>query len=131
MEEKSHNWSIWIIAAAVLGVTGLCCALLAVAVAAGLLWASPAGRMEMGAGDGQRSWQRYEVGESPVLTLDNFSGSVSVHAGEEAGSKSWPASRRGARVTWKGLRVDITRTRDGLAVKTAKPPGVGNAAVDL
>ena len=92
---------------------------------------SPVERMEMGAGDGQRSWQRYEVGESPVLTLDNFSGSVSVRAGEEGEIEIVILKQARRAGDLERITVDITRTRDGLAIKTAKPPGVGNAGVDF
>ena len=131
MEEKQPNRTVWLIVVAALVAVCICCLLAAAAVAGGLLFAMPMERSEMDSGDGQGSWQRYEVGEAPVLTIDNFSGSVSVRAGE-AGAIEVVANKQARRKDdLDQIKVDITRTPDGLAIKAEKPPGVGNASVQF
>ncbi len=137
MEEKSHNWSLWIIVVAVLGVACLCCALLAAVAAGGLLWVAPLQRAvlleraDMVDADGERSWQRYEVGDAPVLTLDSFSGNVSVRVGEAKAITI--VAHKGARRTGDLARIDIDiiQTGDGLAIKAQKPPDLNNAWVQF
>ena len=115
---------------AILAVVGICCCLAAAAAAVmGLLSVVP---IQGNTTDlGERTWRHYEVGESPVLTLDSFSGRVSVRA-VEGGAIEVVAQKQAQREgDLERIKIDISRTKDGLAIKTEKAPGVGSASVDF
>lgn len=129
MENERRNRNVWIIVA-VLGVIGICCCLAAaVAAVVGLLWVVPLEGHSIDLSG--RSWQHYEVGESPVLTLDSFSGRVSVRAVEGEAIEVVAHKRARRERDLERIEVNITRTENGLAIKTEKPVGVNRASVDF
>jgi hypothetical protein len=135
MEQERKNRTVWIVVVAVLAVVGICCCLLAAAAAGGLLFVAPVATersdMSWDVGEGKRSWQHYEVGESPVLTIDNFSGSISVRAKEEPAIEIVAHKQARRKSDLEKIKVDITKTRNGLAITTKRPPGLSNAWVQF
>jgi hypothetical protein len=135
MEEERNNRTVWIIVVVVLAVVGICCCLLAAAAAGGVLFVAPLAtdQSDMGwdVGEGKRAWRHYEVGDSPVLTIDNFAGSISVRAAEKPGIEIVAHKQARRKSDLDKIKVDINRTRDGLDITTKKPPGLSNAWVQF
>jgi DUF4097 and DUF4098 domain-containing protein YvlB len=88
-------------------------------------------RSVMDGDGGKRSWQRYEVGEAPALTIDNFSGSIVVSPGEGGYIEVTAVKQARRKSDLDRIDIDINRNGDGLAIRTRKPPDVSRAAVQF
>ena len=132
--EESRNRTVWIVIAAVaalIGVAVCTCALIAAAVGGSILYVTPLRQSEALIDDGKRPVNRYEVGPSPSLTIDNFAGSITVTAGE-SGAIDVIARKQGRRQRdLDRIEVNIRPQDGGLAIETRQPPGVSRAMVQL
>lgn len=130
MEEQ--NRGVWIFLAVILALA-CCCAAAFAAGSVGYLMSRPVVSSGVEVSDAPHKYSEYsaEVGRAPTLKIDNFAGSVTIHAGESdiihvAVTKRASNSRQRERI-----EVQIDRGDNGLAIKTKAPSGVHNASVEL
>jgi hypothetical protein len=132
--EETRNRYIWIVVAAVaalIGVAVCTCALIAAAVGGGILYVTPLRESEELIDDEKRPVNRYEVGPSPSLTIDNFAGSITVSAGESGAIDVIARKQAGRQRDLERIEVEIRPQDGGLAIETRRPPGGGRAMVQL
>jgi DUF4097 and DUF4098 domain-containing protein YvlB len=128
---ESRNRNAWIIAAVALVIACCCILALVVAAAAGLFVSAP---LRLGGVPGFQSEQIeqvFEVGTTPVLTVDNVAGSVTVRAGE--GRTIQVVATKRAPLGGDLARIDVTMTQqdNGLVIQTRTPSTLSNVSVDL
>jgi DUF4097 and DUF4098 domain-containing protein YvlB len=84
-----------------------------------------------GAWQQQRIEERFAVGESPMLEIDNFAGDVTVRAGGR-GEIHVEATKRGAPTMNLGrIQVEITEREGGVAIRTKRANAFSSASVSL
>lgn len=127
---ESKNRTVWIIVAVI--VVGLCCCGLAVAVAAVSWFATqPLDWVGVTSLQSERSEEAFVVGDAPSLKIDNFAGNVTVRAGER-GVIRVVATKKAPRVgDLDRIELQIDEQNGGLTIRTRKPSGFTNAAVEL
>jgi DUF4097 and DUF4098 domain-containing protein YvlB len=129
-EEMERNTrGLWVFVIVVLVFMGLC-ALAITAVALGAL-TLPSLDLGVSAPGQDRIERSFAVGASPSLTIKNFSGGVTVRAGEE-GTIRVVAVKKGLSKSWRDqITIDMTPEESGLVIETKKPSGLSIASVDL
>jgi hypothetical protein len=126
---ERNTRSIWVFVIVLLVFMGLC----ALAIGAVALGALTLPKLDLGinAPGEDRIERSFEVGASPELTIKNFSGGVTVRAGEEgtvqviATKKGWSKSRRDQ------ITIDMAQEGTGVMVETRLSSGLGMVYVDL
>lgn len=132
MEERSKNRNRWLIVAVVAVLAVLCCCLLLVAAGA-VSWVSgfPVG-WSWGPGvDGEEVVNTYGVGRSPALAIDNFSGSITVRAGEGDEIQVTAVKHAPRTSDLDRIEVDIRPRAGGLTIVTQNPERLTNSWVRL
>jgi DUF4097 and DUF4098 domain-containing protein YvlB len=127
MEPRNRN--VWIIVVVVLIV--LCCIILAVAAALAAafgVWSVDWGRV--GAEEHESIEQTFKLGRAPILEIDNFSGSVSVRAGEGDTIHVIGTKRASSRRNLDQIQVEMSEQESGLVIRTRKPVSFGSASVE-
>jgi len=132
MEEGNRNRNTWTIVAIVGVLAVLCCCLVVLAAgAASWLTGFPVG-WSWGPGvEGGEIDRTYDVGRSPALVIDNFSGSITVRAGEGNQIRVMATKRAPRSSDLDRIEVDIQPRAGGLAIVTRNPNRLGNASVRL
>ena len=132
MEERSSNRNRWVIVIVVGALAVLCCCLVLV-VAGALGWFSvfPAG-WSWGPGvEGGEIDQTYGVGRSPHLVIDNFSGSITVRAGEGDEIRVMAVKHAPRSSDLDRIEVDVRPREGGLSIVTRNPNRLMNSWVRL
>jgi hypothetical protein len=127
---ESRNQRVWIV---VFVVVALACLAAIAAIALGVAWFFPVAResVSIGAGEGARIEETFNVGSSPRLELDNFAGSVTVEAGE-SGVIQVVATKRALRAAdLDRIVIERSPTDGGLLIRTRKPATLLSASVDF
>jgi hypothetical protein len=134
MEPRNQN--VWIALALILIVVCCCTVAAAAAVAAWPLSSRLSLPLNLDLGEisaeveGERLEQGFKVGAAPVLTVDNFAGSVTVLGGGD-GEIQVVAIKKGPGGDLDRIQIDMNERGDGLEIKTRKPSSVHNASVQL
>ncbi|MFC2037890.1 hypothetical protein ACFLYD_08025 [Chloroflexota bacterium] len=126
MESKSRN--VWIVVLAIVVVA--CCCAVAAAGTAGVLIVRSSPRDAQAGPYQERLEDRFVVGETPALKIDNFAGNVTVRAGTEGTIRVQATRRASTQRTLRLIGVGMHETEDGLVIKTGRPL-LGNASLDL
>jgi DUF4097 and DUF4098 domain-containing protein YvlB len=135
MESKNRN--VWITVAVALMIL-CCCAMAVLVVSTGLLFRIPETlgvpsfiRLEPTGYPGERLERTFAVGSAPYLSIDNFSGPVSVLAGdgEEIRVVATKRVRRSSDLV--SIRIDMREGDGRLAIKTEKPGSLSSVSVEL
>ena len=132
MEERNNNRNRWVIVIVVVALAALCCCVVLVAAGA-LSWLSifPAG-WSWGPGvDGEEMIQIYAVDRSPALVVDNFSGSITVRAGEGEEIRVTAVKHAPRASDLDRIEVDVRPRSGGLTVVTRNPERLMNSWVRL
>jgi DUF4097 and DUF4098 domain-containing protein YvlB len=79
----------------------------------------------------ERIEQTFDVGDAPSLQIDNFSGSVTVRAGEGDTIQVVATKRVRRRSDLERIKIDIDERGGGLVIKTTKPRSLMSASVEL
>jgi len=87
-------------------------------------------------GDSTRKYSEVEqksfaVGDSPILTVENFVGKVTVHAGSDGTIKVAATKWAPRKEDLELIEVKMTELESGVHIKTENPSSLENAAVDL
>jgi len=130
--ESESNRNVWIIVG--VGVMLLCFCGMVAALGWAMIFARGADfvKLDLGtAGEGQRLEQAFELGRAPELEIDNFSGSVTVRAGE--GKTLTVIAIKKARRTGDLDRISVEMAEEAgrLHIKTERPRGLNSANVEL
>jgi DUF4097 and DUF4098 domain-containing protein YvlB len=127
MERNTRG--LWVFVIVILVFMGLCVlAITAVALGAVTL---PSLNLGVSAPGQDRIERSFDVGASPSLAIKNFSGGVTVRAGE-AGTIRVIATKRGLTKSQRDqITVDMTQGEAGLVIETKKPSGLSIVSVDL
>ena len=131
MEERSRNRNTWIVV--VVGVLAVlcCCLVLVAAGAASWLLGFPVS-WSWGPGvDGEEVVQTYGVGRSPALVVDNFSGSITVRAGEGEEIRVMTVKHAPRASDLDRIEIDIRPRAGGLTIVTRNPDILINSWVRL
>jgi len=132
MESKNRN--TWIIVVVAL-LAACCCALLVAAVAGSWLYSQFAGfdrePFDLGGQYRERTEQTFQVGDAPVLDIDNFAGAVTVRPGEGPVVRVVATSKASSRSRLERITVSLTQEGDRVVIKTQKSLSTDNASVDL
>ncbi|MFN2227122.1 MAG: hypothetical protein ACK2UY_12460 [Anaerolineae bacterium] len=133
--ENSNNRNIWIILGIV--VVLLCCCVLAVgaiivAAGTGFFATAPVIR-EGGIGRmSERTEQVYNVGQAPMLEVDNFAGNVVVRSGESGRIRVLVTKQATTSNNLERIDVRINQQDDGLRIETSRPGNLmPNASVNI
>lgn len=132
---ENNNRNLWIIVGII--VVLLCCCVLAVgalvvALGAGFFTAFPAVQ-EGGIGRvTERTEQVYNVGQAPMLEVDNFAGNVVVHSGESGRIRILVTKRAPSSDNLGRINVDVSQQDDGVRIRTSRPGSLmSNMSVDV
>jgi hypothetical protein len=132
MESKNRN--TWIIVVVAL-LAACCCALLVAAVAGSWLYSRFARfdpePFDLGGLYRERTERTFQVGDAPVLDIDNFAGAVTIRPGEGPVVRVVATSKASSRSGLERITVSITQEGDRVVIKTRKSVSTGNASVDL
>jgi hypothetical protein len=140
MEDRNRNRNLFIIVAIVVVLACCLMAALAAGLAAGLAgWFSLRPfNPRLGVDLGQlgqvveQSAMSFEVGDAPVLQIDNFAGNIEIRTGRD-GTITAVASRRAAgAANLQRIVVEPYQEGDTVTIRTRQPSsGISNLAVDL
>ena len=75
--------------------------------------------------------QSFAVGDAPMLTVDNFAGDVSVHAGEGSAIRVVATKRAAREKDLERIEVRMNERDGAVEVVTDPPSGWKNVSVDL
>ncbi len=128
MESQNRNLVIIIFVA----LAALCLVALVVGVA-GVSWLRGFSSGE-GGGIGRNSdriEQTFEVGESPSLTIDNFTGDVTIRAGEGGVIEVIAVKKASTSRNLERIELEMTERDGGLVIETRKPSALARASVDF
>jgi Toastrack DUF4097 len=127
---ESRNRAVWILLAAVV-VIACCVVVIGVAAAAGWFVITPFRSVVGTATEGGQIEQTFQVGEAPLLTIDNFAGDVTI-VGGQPGEITVVAVKH---VPFAGnpdrIEVKLQPQEGGLLIETKKPTSLINAWVTL
>lgn len=135
---ESRNRGVWILVG--LAAVALCCCIMVLAaVAVGQAWGwnwgwgldVPRVWQEGGAVEGARIERAFDVGRTPVLTVDNFAGSLDVHSGDGNEMQIVAIKHAPRRSDLERIEVEITPQEGALRIETTKPRTLSNAWVEL
>ena len=116
----AKNRTVWVVAGIAALTLCLCVVVAAVAMSVGLVsW--PLGWSLGSVGAEERVERSFEVGDSPILTIDNYAGRVTVYDGED-GEIRVPATRHTRRakdLEW--IAVQFDQNSSGLSIQTGAP----------
>lgn len=127
---ESNRRNVWIVVAFILA--AVCCLVVVLGAAlASWFLGLPFGWSTTTDVQGELEERVFEVGGSPRLELDNFAGRVTVR--ESGAGEIRVRTIKHARRTGDLDRIQVQMSeRDGrVEIKTRKPPGFGNAWVEL
>lgn len=129
-EMESNRRNVWIIVAFVL-VAGCCLAIVVGAILASRFLGFPFGWSTITSVQGEPLERVFEVGGSPRLELDNFSGRLFIREGSagEIRVRAIKHARRAADLD--RIQVQMSERDGRIEIKTRKPVGLGNAWVEF
>lgn len=127
---ESNNRNVWIVIAAIL-IVMCCCALVCAVAAAGWFTTSSSvsfGQTSLGH---ERIEQTFDVGSAPNLKIDNFAGSVTVHAGERGEIHVVAVKRASGFGSLDRIKVEMSEREGGVVIRTHKSSPLSNASVQI
>lgn len=129
MESKNRN--VGIIVVAILLVA--CCSLAALVSLGGLFAVRSLNldSVDLGALSRERLEQSFEVGDAPVLDIQNFAGSVTVRPGDSGAVHVVAAKRAGTQRSLDRIKITVSEQGGGLSIRSRVSPPVSNASVEL
>lgn len=128
---ESRNRNVWIFVFVALAVLCLCAILIGIAAVTWL------GGLSIGDGGGvgqtsERLDESFEVGEAPRLTVENFTGDVTILAGESGLIRVVATKKASSSKDLERIEVAMTAQDDGLLVRARKTSAfLGAASVKL
>ena len=128
---ERNNRTLWIVVAIAALVLLCCCAVVAAAAVGGWFVTWPvAQRVSIGEVR-EGTLQRFDVGDTASLQVDNFAGSLTIRAGGP-GEIQVTANKRASRSQdLDRIQIDVSRGDGGLVIKTRKPATFSNASVEF
>jgi DUF4097 and DUF4098 domain-containing protein YvlB len=128
MESRSRN--LWIIGFVIVAILCLCALVVAVAGVSWIRDLSSDGGGEIGR-NSERIEQAFEVGESPGLTIDNFTGDITIRAGEAGIIEVVAVKKASSSGNLERIDLEMTERDGGLIIETRKPSALSRASVDF
>lgn len=120
-----HNRTLWIVLAVVVVMALLCCCVVLGAAAMAALFTGAPTVSEGGIGRvAERMEQTFNVGESPMLEVDNFAGSITIAAGASGEMRIVLTKRASSSAQLDRIAVEVFETEDGAVIRTSSPGGV-------
>lgn len=126
---QSNHRTLWIFVGLV--AIGLClCAAAAVIIGMGVITLPRVG-IGIGTTEGARIDRTFDLGASPTVDVNNFSGGVTVRAGAGTTIQVIAVKRALTRSTRDNIEVDMTEQAGSLVIKTQRPSALSSGSVDL
>lgn len=129
---ESSNRNLWIVIAVIL-VLACCCALAFAAALTGWFATRTSGGepFDLGGPYREQAEGTFAAGDTPVLEIDLFAGSVTVRPGESDEFHVVAVSKASSRSNLRRIDVQMTGQDGGVLVKARKQGNLSNASVDV